>query len=131
MQTLRKEHETAFEKVKQELKKIHDLFPKLKELLWIERVLQVMKFPESLIKNILDMKPVRFKGEIYSPEYKRNFKTEHSVAEIKPDSQKADKLELTIDGVSDTNWFRMKQKEFLEALGINVKDNEKNIGITR
>ena len=131
MQTLRKEHETAFEKVKQELKKIHDLFPKLKELLWIERVLQVMKFPESLIKNILDMKPVRFKGEIYSPEYKRNFKTEHSVAEIKPHSQKADKLELTIDGVSDTSWFRQKQKEFLEALGINVKDNENNIGITR
>ncbi len=125
MQTLRKEHETAFEKVKQELKKIHDLFPKLKELLWIERLLQVMKFPESLIKNILDMKPVRFKGEIYSPEYKRNFKTEHSVAEIKPDSQKADKLELTIDGVSDTNWFRKKQKEFLEALGIKPNEPKK------
>lgn len=122
IQNLRKEHETAFEKVKQELKKIHDLFPKLKELLWIERVLQVMRFSESLIKDILDMKPVGFKGEIYSPEYKRNFKTEKSIAEIKPHSQKADKLELTIDGVSDTNWFRQKQKEFLEALG--VKPNE-------
>lgn len=131
MQTQQKEHETAFEKVKQELKKIHDLFPRLKELLWIERLLQVMRFSESLIKDILDMKPVRFKGEIYSPEYKRNFKTEKSIAEIKPHSQKADRLELTIDGVSDTNWFRQKQKEFLEALGINVKSKEESKGIRR
>lgn len=131
MQTERKEHETAYDKLKQELKKIHDLFPKLKDLLWIERLLLVMRFSESLIKDILDMKPVAFKGEIYSPEYKRNFKTERSVAEIKPNSKDPNKYELTIDGVDDTNWFRKKQKEFLETLGVKVKDNEKNIGMTR
>lgn len=131
MQTQRKEHETSFDKLKQELKKIHELFPKLKELLWIERLLQVMRFSESLIKDILDMNPVAFKGEIYSPEYKRNFKTERSVAEIKPHTKEPNKYKLTIDGVDDTNWFRQKQKEFLEALGINVKSKEESKGIKR
>lgn len=131
IQTQRKEHETAFEKVKQELKKIHDLFPKLKELLWIERLLQVMRFSESLIKDILDMKPVGFKGEIYSPEYKRNFKTEKSIAEIKPHSKDPNKYELTIDGVDDTNWCRRKYRESLEALGIKPNEQKKQQGQRR
>jgi len=121
MQTMQKDHETAFNKLKQELTKIHDLFPKLKELLWIEKLLQAMRFSESLIKDILKMNPVGFKGEIYSPEYKRYFKTENSVAEIKPHPTTPDKLNLTIDGVSDTNWFRQKYKEFQQSIGIKVK----------
>jgi DNA repair exonuclease SbcCD ATPase subunit len=123
MQTMQKEHETAYDKLKQELKKIYDLFPKIKELLWIERLLQAMKFTEDLIKEILDMNPVVFKGDVYSPEYKRYFKTERSVAEIKQHSEKPDKYELTIDGVDDTNWCRKKYRESLEAFGI--KSNKK------
>ncbi len=121
IQTMQKEHQTAMDKLKQELKKIHDLFPKLKELLWIERLLQVMRFSEELIKEILEMKPIGFKGEIYSTEYQRYFKTERSVAEIKEHPKEKDKLQLTIDGVSDTSWFRQKYKEFQESIGIKFK----------
>lgn len=128
MQTMQKEHETAFDKLKQELKKIHDLFPKLKELLWIERLLKAMRFTESLIKEILEMKPVIFKGNLYSPEYKRYFKTERSVAEIKQHPEKSDKYELTIDGVDDTNWCRRKYRESLEALGIKLNEPKKQQG---
>jgi len=124
MQTIQKDHETAFNKLNHELKKIHDLFPKLKELLWIEKLLQALRFSESLIKDILKMKPVGFKGEIYSPEYKRYFETEHSVAEIKSHSTAPDKLHLTIDGVSETNWFRMKQRDFLSSIGVNHRENK-------
>jgi len=35
-------------------------------MLWIEGLLKVLKFSESLIKDILKMKPVRFKGKILS-----------------------------------------------------------------
>ncbi|NDV80206.1 hypothetical protein D0T57_14740 [Dysgonomonas sp. 511] len=118
MRSIQKEHQTAMDKLKQELKKIHDLFPKLKELLWIERLLQVMRFSEELIKEIMEMKPIGFKGSIYSTEYQRNFKTEHSVAEIKEHPKEKDKLQLTIDGMSDTSWFRQKYKEFQESIGI-------------
>lgn len=121
MQTMQKEHQTAMDKLKQELKKIHDLFPNLKELLWIERLLQVMRFSEELIREILKMKPIGFKGSIYSTEYQQSFKTEHSVAEIKEHPKEEGKLQLTIDGMSDTNWFRQKQREFLESIGIKVK----------
>lgn len=125
MQTMQKENETAYDKLKQELKKIHDLFPKIKELLWIERLLQTIKFTESLIKNILEIKPVVFKGDVYSPEYKRFFKTERSVAEIKQHPEKPDKYELTIDGVDDTNWCRKKYRESLEALGLKPNEAKK------
>lgn len=132
MQTKQKEHETTYDKLKQELKKIYDLFPKIKELLWIERLLQAMKFTESLIKNILEIKPVVFKGDVYSPEYKRYFKTERSVAEIKQHSEKPDKYELTIDGVDDTNWCRRKYREFQQSIGVNIKSKEeKNRGVKR
>lgn len=131
IQTMQKEHGTASDKLKQELKRIYDLFPKIKELLWIERLLQAMKFTEDLIKEILDIKPVVFKGDVYSPEYKRFFKTERSVAEIKQHPEKADKYELTIDGVDDTNWCRKKYKESLEALGIKPNEPKKNQGQRR
>lgn len=131
MQTMQKEHETTFDKLKQELEKIHDLFPKLKELLWIERLLQAMKFTESLIKNILEIKPVVFKGDVYSPEYKRYFKTERSVAEIKPHSKEPDKYELTIDEMDDTNWCRKKYRESLETIGIKPNEPKRQQGQKR
>jgi hypothetical protein len=131
MQTIQKEHGMAYDKLKQELKKIHDLFPKIKELLWIERLLQAMKFTEGLIKEILDMKVVVFKGDVYSPEYKRYFNTERSVAEIKQYPEKPDKYELTIDGVDDTSWCRRKYRESLEALGIKPNELIKQQGQRR
>jgi hypothetical protein len=128
MATIQKEHDTVVDKLKQELKKIYDLYPKLKELLWIEKLLQAMRFSESLIKDILKMKPVGFKGKIYSNEYRRYFETERSVAEIKQHPTENNKLQLTIDGVSDTNWFRQKHKAFQESIGIIFSKNETKIG---
>lgn len=90
-----------------------------------------MKFTESLIKNILEIKPVVFKGDVYSPEFKRYFKTERSVAEIKQHPEKADKYELTIDGVDDTNWSRRKYRESLKSLGIKPNEPKKNQGQRR
>lgn len=129
---MQKEHETAIDKLKQELRKIHDLFPNLKDLLWIEKLLQAMRFSENLIKEILKIKPVGFRGKIYSPEYKQYFDTSHSVAEIKPKMKDENKLHLTIDGVSPTNWFRQKYREFQEAIGVKRKKHPemgKNKGI--
>ncbi len=52
---------------------------------------------------------------LYCPEHRRKFETDRSVAEIKqPATTEKNWLELIIDGVTDTNWFRLKHKEFLE-----------------
>jgi len=88
-----------------------------------------MRFSEDLIKDILKMKPIGFKGRIYSAEFQRSFETEYSVAEIKQRSTEKNKLQLTIDGVSDTNWFRQKYQEFQKEIGINIQPKQdKNRG---
>jgi hypothetical protein len=81
-------------------------------------------FSESLTRKILEIKPVGFKGKLYSAEYKRYFETEHSVAEIKPSVNEPDKLRLTIDGLSDVGWFRQKYREFQDRIGIKVNQEQ-------
>ena len=94
----------------------------------IENLCRVLQFSDSLTKAILEMKSVGFKGKLYSPEYKRKFETERSVAEVKPFLSDPDKLQLTIDGVSDVSWFRQKYREFQESIGIKV-GQERSKGI--
>lgn len=121
---LKAEHVTVTDKLRDELKKIYDLFPHIRELLRIENLCRHLRFSDELIKMILEMKPVGFKGKIYSAEYKRDFETSHSIAEVKPTTADPDKLKLTIDGVSDTNWFRQKYKEFQKSIGINIEQKQ-------
>lgn len=130
-QIMQKEHKTLIDKLEQELKRIHSLFPKLKELLRIENLCKHLGFNDELTKKILEMKPVGFRGKLYSAEYQRKFETERSVAEIKQHPTEKDKLQFTIDGVNDTNWFRQKYKEFLESIGIKIKPREESKGMRR
>jgi len=67
-----------------------------------------------------EVKPVWFRGKLYPSEYKRHFETERFVAEIKPEPNEPNKLRMMIDGISDVTWFRQKQREFLQKIGINV-----------
>ena len=118
IQTNESEQAKTTDKLQKELDKIHTLFPKVKELLRIENLCRHLGFGEAMTKNILEMKPVGFRGKLYSAEYKQHFETLHSVAEIKPVQNEPNKLQLTIDGISDINWFRHKQREFLQKIGI-------------
>jgi cell division protein FtsB len=129
MQEQQTEHTATTFKLRQELEKIHILFPKIKELLRIENLCRHLGFGTEMRKAILEMKPVGFKGQLYSSEYKRDFETEHSVAEIKPLLSDPEKLQLTIDGVSDTSWFRQKYREFQESIGIKVKERSRGVKI--
>lgn len=126
--TIQKEQNSVVDKLKQELKKIHDVFPKIKELLRIENLCKHLGFSDELVKLILEMKPIGFKGKLYSAEYKRDFQTDYSEAEIKPHPTEENRLQLTIDGVNDTNWFRQKYKEFQESIGIKVNSEIKRKG---
>lgn len=131
MSAMQKEYSTLTEKLKAELDKIYKFFPKLKEFLRIENLCKHLGFSDELTHSILRMKPVGFKGKLYSSEYQRKFETSHSVAEVKDHPTEKDKLQFTIDGVSNTNWFRQKQREFLQCVGVNVKENERNRGMRR
>lgn len=58
------------------------------------------------------MKPVGFKGRLYSPEYQREFETDHSIAKIEKDSLNPSRLRLLIDNLEITDWFKHKYREF-------------------
>lgn len=126
IQIQQKEHESILSKLKQELKKIYDLFPYIKELLRIENLCKHLGFSDHLTQKILSLKPVEFKGKLYSQEYKQRFETERSIAEIKQHPTEKGRLWLTIDGVSDVSWFRMKYKEFQQSIGINIRQSTKS-----
>lgn len=79
-----------------------------------------------MTQKILSLKPVEFKGKLYSPEYKQRFETERSIAEVKQHPTEKGRLWLTIDGVSEVSWFRKKYREFQQSIGINIKQNTKS-----
>lgn len=128
MQVTEKEHAKITDKFRQELKKIYNLFPHIRELLLIENLCRVLNFGESIIKSLLQFKPVNFKGNVYSPEYKRHFNTENSVAKVEEDTKEANKYRLTIDNLDPTQWFRQKHQEFLQSVGIEQPKQEKKQG---
>jgi len=128
LQTLQKEYKTATDKLQAELKKIYDLFPNLRELLSIERMCRFVGFSDDLTKRILTGDKVGFKGSLYSTEYKRNFSTEHSVAQMEPEPGKSKKLRLAIDGVDIIEWFRLKYREFQRSIGIDWADRNVDRG---
>lgn len=128
MQVTEKEHAKITDKFRQELIKIYNLFPHIRELLFIENLCRVLNFGESIIKSLLQFKPVNFKGNVYSPEYKRHFNTENSVAKVEEDTKEANKYRLTIDNLDPTQWFRQKHQEFLQSVGIEQPKQEKKQG---
>lgn len=118
---MEKDHKEETDKLKRILGKIYDLFPDIKEKLFIGELCRIIGFGKDMIKELLAMKPVTFSGSLYSPEFKRDFKTERSTAKVEPHPEERGKLRLMIDGVSDSAWFRNKRTEFLQRIGVKQR----------
>ena len=78
-----------------------------------------------MIKDLIHRKPVTFSGSLYSPEFKRDFKTESSTAKVEPHPEQRGKLRLMIDGVSDSTWFRNRKSFHIETSKIKQTPKEK------
>lgn len=114
-------HREENEKLNSKLDRIFNLFPVVKELLFIEELARIIGFGKEMIQDLLDMKPVSFSGKLYSPEHKLNFETKHSLAQVENDPKEKGKLRLAIDGRDAYDWFRLKRRELSQALGIKPK----------
>lgn len=86
-----------------------------------------------MIRRLFNREEIGFRGEIHSPEYDRKYSTDHSVAKIEPDPtpDRPYKFRLNIDNLEVYTWFRQKQKEFLQSLGINHANSRNNKGYKR
>lgn len=125
IQQMEKDHKEETDKLKNTLDKVFFLFPILKEWLKIEELCRFMGFGKDMIKELTHRKTVTFSGSLYSPEFKRDFKTERSTAKVEHHPEERGKLRLMIDGVSDSDWFRNKRTEFLQMVEIKPRQIQK------
>lgn len=104
-----------FNKVKQELHRqiehLYDLMPELKELLYVERTCEALRFDAELTKRIVRGESVGFKGSLYSPEHNATVQTDHSTAKTEHDPHAGGRLRLSIDGEDAFGWLRRKYDE--------------------
>ena len=108
--------------LKDQLYKIFDLFPNIKELLNFEKFCLAVGFEIEIIRRLFNREEVRFSGDIYSHEYRRKFTTNDSTAKIVNDRDCNNRPSLHIDGVDSTYWFRHKKSDDLKQMGINIPE---------
>lgn len=108
------------EKITSELNKIHDWLPDTPNLIKWGEYCRKIGFTNSQAKDLINMKPVRFSGEIYSSEHSQRFKADNVEVRFGRGT-KSGVFNLSINGLSLIEWFRQKHREFLEHLGVKPK----------
>ncbi|MEG0795194.1 MAG: hypothetical protein RR397_01610 [Odoribacter sp.] len=59
---------------------------------------------------------------MYSKEHSKQFKVENASLKLEQDKAKPENIRFTINGTDIFDWFKQKQREFLNSLGINPKE---------
>lgn len=132
IKTMESEHRTALEKLSEQLTKIYDLFPHIKDLLRWENFLKTIGLPHSIIRRLFNKEEVKgCTGKLYSNEHSKRFHLENGTLKLDQDNDKYENIRLTVNGASIHDWFRHKQQEFLHSIGINPPEQKNNRGIKR
>lgn len=125
-----REMKSAYEQQNSKLSKFVDFvkryFPYVEKLMpTIKFLRDTLNFGDTAIRKLCTFKDVSIRGELYSREFNRHFKADGAVCSLKQDTE--GKFELNIDGVSHVSWFRRKKDEFMEALGMPTKKQNRGI----
>lgn len=125
-----REMKSAYEQQNRKLSEFVDFvkryFPYVEKLMpTIKFLRETLNFGDTVIRKLCTFKDVSIRGELYSREFNQRFKTDGAVCSLKQDTE--GKFELNIDGVSHVNWFVRKKDEFMEALGIPTKRQNRGI----
>ncbi len=125
-----REMKSAYEQQNSKLSKFVDFvkryFPYVEKLMpTIKFLRDTLNFGDAAIRKLCTFKDVSIRGELYSREFNRHFKADGAVCSLKQDTE--GKFELNIDGVSHVSWFRRKKDEFMEALGMPTKKQNRGI----
>ena len=128
--TLNKKHQEEMIQSNHKHEQINTYFPYINELIPLATQCRELGFTEEMTRQLVNLQPVEFKGNLYSKEYRQKFKTEHSTAIIKKNPEKKEKFHLCIDGITILEWFRMKFQEIKQKLNITSKmENGPNRGL--
>ena len=125
----RREHEQAVEKLQGEIDKIYGWFPDTPQLIRWGEYCRSLGFSDRQARDLVNMRPVRFSGKLYSSEHSQHFEIENAEARLTRDEKGPGRFELLINRIPIIQWFRQKAKEFLEHIGIIIKDRQQGQGI--
>ncbi len=125
----RREHEQTAKRLQGEIDRIYGWFPDTPQLVKWGEYCRSLGFSDGQARDLVNMRPVRFSGELYSHEHSQHFETEHSEARLMRDEKGPGGFQLFIDLIPILRWFRQKAKEFLEHIGIKIKDHEQGRGM--
>ena len=96
-------------------------FPYVEKLMpTIKFLRDTLNFGDAVIRKLCAFKDVSIKGELYSREFNQHFRADKTICSLKED--KDGNFSLNIDGVSHVSWFRRKKDEFMETLGLSIKN---------
>lgn len=122
--TMETEHKSAIDKLSEQLNKIFSYFPHIKELLRWENFLRNIGLPDDMVRRLFNKETVVGSGELYSKEHSKRFKVENASLKLEQDKAKPENIRFTINGTNIFEWFKQKQKEFLNAIGINPREKK-------
>lgn len=124
IKTMEADHKTAIAKLSEQLNKIFNYFPYIKELLRWEGFLRSIGLPDDMVRRLFNKEAVIGSGELYSKEHSKRFKVENASLKLEQDKAKPENICFTINGTDIFDWFKQKQKEFLNSIGINPKEKK-------
>lgn len=120
----RSERQQETMQLKAEINKIHNWLPDTPTLIKWGEYCQKIGFSSTQAKDLINMKPVRFSGELYSSEHSQRFKANDAEIRFDRGTEKSNGFRMLINGTNLTQWFRQKYDEFREALGIKPKQKQ-------
>lgn len=118
------EHEQAVGKLQGEIDKIYGWFPDMPQLIRWGEYCRSLGFSDGQARDLVNMRPVHFSGKLYSSEHSQHFEIENAEARLTRDEKGPGRFELLINRIPIIQWFRQKAKEFLEHIGIKIKDRK-------
>lgn len=117
-------------KLQGEIDKIYGWFPDTPQLIRWGEYCRSLGFSDGQARDLVNMRPVRFSGKLYSSEHSQHFEIENAEAKLMRDEKGPGRFELLINRIPIIQWFRQKAKEFLEQIGIKIKNRKQGQQLT-
>ncbi|MBM6735524.1 plasmid recombination protein [Mediterranea massiliensis] len=130
IKTMELEHREERTKFNEYMDKIQRYFPYVEKLLpLIDFCRNTLKFSERVIQELCKLKKVRLKGDFYSPEFNRKFHDENAAFSFEEDKNRMGHYHICVNDVPLVQWFRQKECEWRNGLGIALTKQNKELKI--
>ena len=124
----RREHEQTAKRLQGEIDRIYGWFPDTPQLVKWGEYCRSLGFTDKMARDLVNMRPVRFSGKLYSREHSQHFETERSEARLLRDEKGPGGFQLFIDLIPILQWFRQKYRELMERLGRETPERQYQVG---